>query len=90
VKIERIVIEYNKYDFEHDGVPAKSYGARVDLVGANGRLIAPLMVGTVNSILEMAAPEVKEFIHQMQNEITNNSIIARGNLLEHDANESPL
>jgi hypothetical protein len=90
VKIERLVIAFNNYDFPHDGIPARSYGAKVDLVGADGRLIAPLMVETVNDILEKVAPEVREFVYQMQKNINKNSLIARGNLLEHDDNESPL
>lgn len=84
MKIERLVIAFNNYDFTHDGVPARSYGAKVDLVGADGRFIVPLRVDTVEALLQKVSPEVRDFIQQQCDEITVNSLIAQGNLLEHE------
>lgn len=83
MKIERLVISYNKYNFEHEGVPPESYGAKVDLVGWDGRLVAPLSVDMVDRILNLAAPEVVDFVHGVIRDTTASNMIERGAILEH-------
>lgn len=87
MKIERLVISYNQYDWEQEGVPAKSYGAKVDVVAKNGRLVAGLYIDTVHKILEMVAPEIVQQLRDMQKDVSANSIIMQDNLLEHQAEE---
>lgn len=84
MKIERLTIVWNNYDFENDGVPAKSYGAKVDLVGPAGRLITPLYADTTDKILQMVSPEVVAYVESIQRSVKAHSLINNANLLEHD------
>ena len=84
MKIERLVISFNSFDFINEGVPPKSYGARVELVGESGRLITPLHVDTVEEILNRVAPEVADYVQRMSTAVSKNSLINRGDLLTHE------
>ena len=83
MKIERLVISFNNFDFVDGGVPPKSYGARIELRGESGTLITPLFVDTVEAILNMVAPEVAEYVQRMSAVVNKTSLINRGDLVPH-------
>lgn len=60
IHISRVVVVFNRYDFEYEGVPPRTYGGRIDLLGDVGNLSLQLPPELVMEILELCAePAVK-------------------------------
>lgn len=85
MKVQRLVIFFNHYDFDQEGVAAKSFGGNVELKGPLGDMNVRLRPEVVTEVLDMVAAEIEGAARAVGGSVSANAIKkqAHGNLLEH-------
>lgn len=75
MKLERLAITYNDYNFTNGDVAAKSFGGKVVFKDSNGNMTQVILsAATVDKIMQVAAQEVADNARKMLADMTLESI----------------
>lgn len=83
MQLQRAVIMFNSYDFEQDGVPAKTFGGQITFSGGGNSMQLQMKPETVSAILDLIAEDISEAAQSMAAKITPTVVRSGGLALEH-------